>query len=295
MTSSAYFASGKDHRGENFPVASRLIRPELRAPVLAFYRFARAADDVADHAGVGAEEKLAQLARMEEGLRGELGASPEGEALCAVLQARGLTDQHALDLLEAFRRDVTKRRYADWAELMDYCRYSAAPVGRFVLDLHGETRTIWPANDALCTALQVINHLQDCAKDYRALDRVYIPLDELAVHDTSPEALGGTQALPALRQVIAGLARRAETLLDQSRPFAGQIADRRLALEVGVIQALAESLAARLVRRDPLSQRVHHHPVEVIGLALWGGLAVAIGRLGGTYGQKQSGLRGNRG
>lgn len=279
MTAAADFASGKGHRNENFPVASRLVRQELRAPVLAFYRFARAADDVADHATAGADEKMEQLARMEAALRGTAGANAEGEALHAVLQARELTDQHALDLLEAFRRDVNKRRYADWAELMDYCRYSAAPVGRFVLDLHGESRATWPLNDALCAALQVINHLQDCAKDYRAIDRVYIPLDVLAAEGIGVEALRETRASPALLTVISGLARRTNALLDQSRAFAGKIADRRLALEVGVIQALADSLAKRLERRDPLSQRVHHHPVEAIGLAAWGALGVAIGWL----------------
>ena len=295
MTGSADFASGKGHRDENFPVASRMVRPELRAPILAFYRFARAADDVADHPQAAAEEKLEQLARMEAGLRGQAGANPEGASLHAVLQARGLTDRHALDLLEAFRRDVTKRRYADWAELMDYCRYSAAPVGRFVLDLHGETSAIWPENDALFAALQVINHLQDCAKDYRTLDRIYLPLDVLAAHGTGAEALAAAQASPALRQVIEGLARRTNTLLEQSRPFAGEIADRRLALEVGVIQALAASLAARLTRRDPLSQRVHHHPVEAICLALRGGLGVAAGWLGRMGRQKQPGLRDRQG
>jgi squalene synthase HpnC len=287
MTGAADFASGKGHRDENFPVASRLVRPELRPAILAFYRFARAADDVADHAQAAPEEKLEQLARMEAGLRGQTGANPEGEALHAVLQARGLADRHALDLLEAFRRDVTKRRYADWAELMDYCRYSAAPVGRFVLDVHGEASTIWPANDALCTALQVINHLQDCAKDYRALDRIYIPLDALAAEGTGVESLAAARASPALRKAIEGLARRTSTLLDQSRPFAGEIADRRLALEVGVIQALAESLVIRLTRRDPLSERVHHHPLEAIGLALRGGLGVAIGWLGRMGRHKQ--------
>jgi squalene synthase HpnC len=291
---SADFASGKGHRDENFPVASLLIRRELRPPILAFYHFVRAADDVADHARASAEEKLAQLARMEESLRGRDNVNPEGTALYAVLQERGLTDRHALDLLEAFRRDVTKQRYADWAELMDYCRYSAAPVGRFVLDLHGESSAIWPANDALCVALQVINHLQDCAKDYRALDRVYLPLDVLAGHGTGPEALAGTQGSPSLRQVIAELARRTETLLDQSRPFASKIADRRLALEVGVIQALAENLAARLRRRDPLSERVRHHAVESACLAIRGGLGVATGWLGWTGGQ-QSRLRGRQG
>ena len=277
----ADFASGKGHRDENFPVASWLVRRDLRAPILAFYRFARAADDVADHPQAGERQKLDQLARMEAALRGDAGANEEGAALREVLQQRGVTDQHALDLLEAFRRDVTKRRYADWPELMDYCRYSAAPVGRMVLDLHGEPTTLWPANDALCTALQVINHLQDCAKDYRALDRVYVPLDALAAEGETVEALSAAQASPGLRRTIEALANRTGSLLEQSRAFAGGIADRRLALEVGVIQALAEDLVVRLTRRDPLSERVHHRPVEAVGLSLRGALGVMIGWIGG--------------
>ena len=226
-----------------------------------------------------ADQKLEQLARMEAALRGN-GGNAEGTALRAVLQAHDLTDQHALDLLEAFHRDVTKRRYADWAELMDYCRYSAAPVGRFVLDLHGEATTLWPANDALCTALQVINHLQDCGKDHRTLDRVYIPLDALAAQGATVDDLAATHASPALLRTIEGLAGRTLGLLEQSRGFAPAIADRRLALEVGAIQALAEDLTARLLRRDPLSQRVHHRPVEAAGVSLRGAFKVAIGWLG---------------
>jgi squalene synthase HpnC len=294
VTGAADFASGKGHRDENFPVASQLVRAELRPTILAFYRFARAADDVADHATADAAQKLAELDRLEAGLRGEAGVSEEGTRLRSALQARNLTDRHALDLLEAFRRDVTKRRYADWAELMDYCRYSAAPVGRFVLDLHGEQPALWPLNDALCAALQVINHLQDCAKDYRELDRVYVPLDELGGGGLGVETLGERKASPALRNVIMGLARRTGILLDQSRPFADCIADRRLALEVGVIQALAESLVRRLERRDPLSERVHHRPVEAAGLALCGGLGVALKRLGRMFGSRQPSLHGQR-
>lgn len=295
MTGAADFASGKGHRDENFPVASRLVRAELRPTILAFYRFARAADDVADHETAEPGHKLAQLDGLEAGLRGQAGASPEGETLRLALQERGLTDRHALDLLEAFRRDVTKRRYADWSDLMDYCRYSAAPVGRFVLDLHGEPSALWPLNDALCAALQVINHLQDCAKDYRGLDRVYIPLDALSLRGLGVEALAAPQASPALRDAIAELAGRTATLLDQSRSFADRIADRRLALEVGVIQALAESLTRRLGQRDPLSQRVHHRPVEAAGIALRGALGVALRRAGRLGGAKQPSLHGGRG
>ena len=156
---------------------------------------------------------------MEAALLGTA-ANAEGTALRAVLDEHGLTDQHALDLLEAFRRDVTKKRYADWAELMDYCRYSASPVGRFVLDVHGESRDLWPANDALCTALQVINHLQDCGKDYRALDRVYLPLDALAAQGATVDDLAATHASPALLRTIEALAGRTADLLEQSRGFA---------------------------------------------------------------------------
>ena len=295
MTGAADFASGKGHRDENFPVASLLVRRELRAPILAFYRFARAADDVADHPTATPAEKLAELAHLEAGLRGQVETSAEGGDLHRVLQARGLSDRHALDLLEAFRRDVTKRRYADWAELMDYCRCSASPVGRFVLDVHGESQALWPANDALCNALQVINHLQDCAEDYRALARVYLPLDVLAGHGTTPEALAAAAASPALLAAVSDLARRTANLLEQSRAFAGQIVDRRLALEVGVIQALAENLASRLMRRDPLSQRVHHNGPETISLALRGASGVAIGWLMRPLRPQRSKLGGRHG
>jgi hydroxysqualene synthase len=278
VSSAAAFASGKGHRDENFPVASWLVRRELRAAMLAFYRFARAADDVADHPHADADRKLEQLAQMEAALRGG-GGNAEGSSLRAVLEARDLTDQHALDLLQAFRHDVTKKRYADWAELMDYCLYSAAPVGRFVLDLHGERTTLWPANDALCAALQVINHLQDCGWDRRTLDRVYIPLDALAAHGATVGDLSATHASPALRRTLEDLTCRAVDLLEKSRCLASTIVDRRLALEVGAIQALAESLAARLARRDPLSERVHHRPMEAVGLSLRGAFRVAVGWL----------------
>ena len=294
MTDAAALASGKGRENENFPVASHLIRPELRPTVFAFYRFARLADDVADHPSASADEKFARLAGLEAGLRGEAGGDPAGTALRSALEERGLTDEHALDLLVAFRRDVTKRRYEDWVELMDYCRYSAAPVGRFMLAVHGESRMLWPANDALCTALQVVNHLQDCAKDYRALDRVYIPQDALAARGADTEALGESRATPALREVIGDLARRTTALLAGSREFADQIADRRLALEVGVIQALGESLAVRLSHRDPLSQRVHHHPIEMIGLAIRGGFGVAVRRLRRKGLSRRTGPNGTR-
>jgi squalene synthase HpnC len=264
----ADLASGKGHTDENFPVASFLVAPKYRAPILAFYRFARIADDVADSASTPPAQKLALLETMRATLAGESDANPEALALRQVQDQRGLTAQHGLDLLEAFRRDVTKLRYDDWADLLDYCRYSAAPVGRFVLDVHGESRETWPANDALCSALQVINHLQDCAKDYRELDRVYLPQDRLRAAGITVKTLEMPSAVPALKAVIDGLARDTAALLDQSRPFAGMVKDTRLKLEVAVIQGLAEDLNRRLLARDPLSQRVHHSKPQAAVLAL---------------------------
>jgi len=258
--------SGKGHHDENFPVASYLIAPKARGPILAFYRFARFADDIADNATASQSDKLKLLEDMRRSLVGESSTSPEALTLRHVLSERGLSGEHALDLLEAFRRDVTKLRYRDWAELMDYCRYSAMPVGRFVLDVHGESRDTWPANDALCAALQVINHLQDCAKDYRDLNRVYIPQDALKENGLDVTALALAKASPALGCVITGLAAKNGALLQESCRFAGLIRDVRLALEVDLIQTLAEDLNAMLASRDPLSEKVHHSKARVASL-----------------------------
>jgi squalene synthase HpnC len=277
MSAVAELQSGKGHKDENFPVASVLIAPQHRPPVLAFYHFVRAADDVSDNPSATPEEKLALLEQMRASLTGESDAVREGVALRTILAERGLSPVHALDLLEAFRRDCTKLRYQSWDELIDYCRYSAMPVGRFVLDVHGEPQSLWPANDALCAALQVINHLQDCGKDYRELNRVYIPEPLLA--GIGVEALARDKASAALAEVIAGLARRNAELLTVSRPFSQAIKDGRLALEVDLIQTLADDLNRLLMTRDPLSEAVHHSKWNVVGLFLKRFPAFALMRL----------------
>jgi len=270
MTSAAAYASGKGHADENFPVASHLIAPRHREPILAFYRVARLADDVADNPAAPPKEKLARLREIEDSLTGVSQACPEAVALHHVLASRGLGWVHMLDLLEAFRRDVTKPRYDTWDELMDYCRYSAVPVGRFVLDVHGEARSTWPASDALCAALQVINHLQDCAKDYRDLDRVYLPQETLRGFGASVDMLAALQASPGVAATIRALAKQTRGLLTISRPLAAEVKDLRLSLEIGAIQRLAESLNQRLASRDPLSDAVHHSPAEALAMGVLG-------------------------
>ncbi len=276
--SAAPLASGKGHRDENFPVASWILKPAHRAPVMAFYHFARAADDVADNSAARADEKLALLGAMRATLAGTSEANPEALALRAVLSAHGLPAQHGLDLLTAFERDCTVSRYESWDALIGYCRVSAMPVGRYVLDVHGEDHATWGANDALCAALQIINHVQDCGKDFRALNRVYLPLDMLAAAGASVDDLGRARATPALRTAITQMAVRTDTLLADSAAFAAHIRDRRLAAEVAVIHRLALSLNARLKRRDPLAERVHHRRHEAAGLAALAILGQVFGR-----------------
>lgn len=257
MTVDGKYKSGKSERDENFPVASRVIAPRHRAPILAFYRFARAADDAADHPTLDAQSKLSILDALEATLLGRSNAAADALALREQLRLRSLSAQHALDLLKAFRQDVAKNRYGTWDELLDYCRYSAMPVGRFVLDVHGEPKSTWQHSDALCTALQIINHLQDCGKDYRKIDRVYVPLDDLSARGLSVRDLGGPKASPELRACLQSLAAKTEAMLPEAALLPSSVADLRLAVETSVIVALARKLIGLLKTRDPLAENVH--------------------------------------
>lgn len=279
MNDSAQLRSGKGSRDENFPVASWLIKRRYRPVILAFYEFVRVADDIADHPTLGAAEKLARLDRLEASLLVNGGEEPEGVALRAMLRQHSLPVRHAQDLLNAFRQDVTKLRYANWGELIDYCSRSAMPVGRFVLDVHGEPDSTWAASDALCAALQIINHLQDCAADYRKLDRVYIPLDALAANGIGVEALADDRASPALRDCLRTLVTRTTALLQQSLGLDAAVSDARLAMEISVIQSLASRLLEILRRRDPLSEPVHLTKTEALATAIGSGARALLRRL----------------
>lgn len=281
MTVDTGYKSGKSERDENFPVASLFVAPRFRAPILAFYRFARAADDAADSPSLDAKSKLAILSALEDTLLGRSDDASDALPLRSELRERGLAAQHALDLLKAFRQDVTKTRYGTWAELIEYCRYSAMPVGRFVLDVHGEARSTWPASDALCTALQIINHLQDCGKDYRELDRVYVPLDALAEHGTAAAALAQPMASPKLLACLHGLADRTAGLIPEASLLPRSVADLRLSVETSVIVALARKLLDRLKTRDPLTDHVHLSKPRAASIAARAAATALVGRAAG--------------
>ncbi len=254
--------SGKDRADENFPVGSLLIRRDLRTHVHAFYAFARNADDIADSPSLAADEKVARLDIMEDVLLGRRdGGSPSALRLRDSLTVTGVTPRHSLDLLIAFRRDATKLRYADWEELYDYCRYSAMPVGRHVLDLHGEDRATYVPSDALCTSLQVLNHMQDCTKDLAALDRCYLP-------GVSVDELRGAASSPALRQAFDELLDRVDAMNATATGLPRSTRSRRLRLETAVIVGLAHRLARRLRHGDPIARRIGLTRGDAVGSVL---------------------------
>jgi phytoene/squalene synthetase len=151
------------------------------------------------------------------------------------------------------------------------------PVGRFVLDVHGESTATWPASDAVCAALQINNHLQDCGKDFRELDRVYIPRDALARHGASVEELGSPRASAALLACLHEIADKNEALLHEGDALELQVADGRVACEIAVIQTYARQIVQLLKARDPLSERVHLSKAAMAGFSLRG-IAGAIWR-----------------
>jgi len=288
MTSAAELRSGKTHRDENFPVASWIIHPRHRSLILAYYNFVRTADDIADHASLAADEKLRYLDLLEAELLGNGDSQKEAVNLRNALAERAMSPRHAQDVLVAFRMDVTKLRYENWDEVIHYCRYSAMPVGRFMLDVHGENTSTWTASDALCAGLQINNHLQDCAKDYKNLNRVYLPRDALAASGAAVEMLGEAKSPPALLQCLQALAVRTQSLLGESRMLSAEVKDTRLGIEISVIQAFADRIVRMLQVRDPLSERVHLSPTELLFHSLGGIGGEVMRRLAGRHPSSKS-------
>ena len=277
QTSAIRVAPSKGAGGENFPVGSWLLPARLRPHVALFYEVVRAADDIADHPGLDADEKITRLAAFDAALAGA-GQVPADCAVAARLAADmamiGVPVAHARNLLAAFKQDATKNRYDDWEDLLGYCRLSANPVGRFLLDLHGEAGAGHAASDALCTALQIINHLQDCQTDYRDLDRVYLPLDLFAAAGIGVEALDRSAAGPAMRRVLDRVLDGVDALVATARPLASTIQHTGMRREASVIVALAEALANELRRRDPLAERVELTAIQKLA-CIAGGLVRA--------------------
>lgn len=250
--------SGKDAAYENFPVGSWLLPAHLRPHIAVFYAYARAIDDIADNPDLSADEKISRLSGFAAAVEGATDepAFATAHRMRRSLSETGVPVQHCLDLIAAFKQDAVKLRYKDWDDLMGYCVLSAAPVGRYLLDLHGGSRDGYGPSDALCMALQVINHLQDCREDYLRLDRVYLPLDWLEQEGAVVADLAATSSSPELRRVLDLSLGATSNLMVEARRLPLGLKSRRLALESGAIVAIAERLIKLLRNRDPLAERV---------------------------------------
>lgn len=251
--------SGKGAKDENFPVGSFLLPKRLRPHVATYYAFARAIDDIADNESLSDSEKIKRLKAFDAALRGEAGYGAEYEkahALRESMRATGVSTIHGSDLVAAFVQDCEKRRYQSWDELLGYCRLSANPVGRYLLDLHGEDKRGYRYSDALCTILQITNHLQDCGDDRRSLDRVYVIEPWLAEARGGIADLDQPSASPALRRAMDRMLDGCEALMADARALPAALKSRHLAMESAVIVNLAGRLIAILRKGDPLATRV---------------------------------------
>lgn len=249
----------KDISYENFPVGSWLLPRGLRPHVKCFYQFARTADDIADSVVLSAEEKITTLDQLGEALICENtrnSVSNTAHNMRRSLANTGVTPKHCLDLLAAFRQDAIKVRYRDWSELIGYCTLSAVPVGRYLIDLHGGSRDGYDAADALCKALQIINHLQDCREDYNNLNRVYLPLDWMNLEGASLDMLSAKQTSQQLRSVFARVIIKTNALLLRASLLPCGLKSRRLALESGAILEVAKRLLRLIELHDPLVRRI---------------------------------------
>ncbi|GBQ13364.1 squalene/phytoene synthase family protein [Swaminathania salitolerans] len=256
--------SRKGAEDENFPVGSLLFARRNRAHVTAYYNFARVIDDMVDNAELSPEAKIARLRAMEAVLRGEREAPHRADAQTAVVLRRHLLEtgvplETAADLITAFCQDAVKNRYASWEELLGYCRYSANPVGRFLLLLHGEDDCTLPLSDALCSALQVLNHLQDVTADLKLLDRSYLPQDYLDSAGAQIDDVLLARSKPGLRRVFDRLLDEVDILNDRASVLPGLVRDRRMRAYCAVVLGLSRRLASRLRRDDPVASRVKLH------------------------------------
>lgn len=271
--------SGKGSGDENFPVGSFLLPARLRPHVARFYAYARAIDDIADNPKLEPQDKIDRLTGFAEAIEGGHADDPRyvtAHRCRASLLETGVTTRHCLDLIAAFKQDAVKLRYDDWSDLMGYCNLSASPVGRYLLDLHGEARSGYPFSDALCNALQVLNHLQDCQEDYRNMNRVYLPQDWMRAEGAAVEELDGRQSSPGLRRVIDRCLTGTETLLVEARKLPGALHDSRLAMESEAIVRIAVKLTKALGANDPVSGRVQLNKLQFLGCCAFGALSVLL-------------------
>ena len=244
---------------ENFPVASKLLPAALRDPVSAIYAFARIADDIADEGDFSPQQRLDGLKQhgqeLERALAGETDLAPVFIAAADSIVRHKLDKQHFHDLLTAFGMDISTHRYASFAEILTYCRYSANPVGRLLIQLAGKDNLInQQYSDAICTALQLINFQQDIEQDLLENDRIYLPQDEMQAAGIDEQQLKDRVNNPVLLAFMRKQYLRADKMLLSGYPLVNVLGGR-LGLEIRVTVLSAHRVARRLMRQKDIYSR----------------------------------------
>ncbi len=258
--------SGKNAAYENFPVGSWLLPARLRQHIATFYAFARTIDDIADSTTLSAEEKIDRLDGFARHLNDDIEEPGYDKAVSMrkSLVATRIPVTHCMELVAAFKQDATKQRYESWNDLLAYCRLSAAPVGRYLIDLHDGCRDNYASSDALCSALQIINHLQDMGDDYRQLDRVYMPTDWISDAGVTDHDFAEARCSPGVRQITDRALDGTGVLLGEAKGVSRKILSTRLSMEASVILKIADALCKKLRMRDPLARRVVLRKPELV-------------------------------
>ena len=255
--------SEKNITSENFPVASWIIPKSLRNDIVTLYNFARTADNIADNPKLSDTIKLAKLDQFDSAISASSVNRNQPLAIRDMifsLKKTGINISYCINLITAFKQDISKNRYKTWLELINYCQLSAAPIGRYLIDLNGGFITpdnnYYKHSDALCTALQILNHLQDCKDDLNELDRVYIPEDIMAACNTSIKDLKANRSTPEFQICKIEIIDRVDKLIYDSEQLPNKLKSKRLAIETCVIINIARALSKKLRIHDPLVFRI---------------------------------------
>lgn len=241
----------KTAKDEQFPV-KQLVPASLRPLVDTYYQAAREADDIADNPCLQQDEKLRRLAAVREAFLQPSAADdmPGIRRLGKLFVAENLDASLFLDLLTAFERDAAVRPVRIWEELMDYCRYSAAPVGRFILAVHDEAPSAILPAEQLCIVLQMINHLGDIKQDLSRLGRCYIPQDMMQKYGVRPSDFGLNYTSSAVRELLDEILSRTGAMLKEAALLSVLIRNFRLRFNICVILSLTNSVLQKYKRTD---------------------------------------------
>ena len=257
---------------ENFPVASFWLPPRARNNILILYDFLRGADDISDNPKLEAQERKEALDAIVDAFHSHRKQvlPPWAKRYYELVNRGQLRAYHGDLLLQAFMQDTQKTRYQNWAELIGYCSKSAAPVGRAVLELCQERDADIEASDALCSVLQIINHIQDMKDDFQQLDRIYLPQDWMKLHKVSEAMLAKGDMSLELRALMNHILDECDAMVEASRPIISSIQSTRLRIQIATIWQIAKALIEQLRHNDPLAQKVKLSKQQQFGCLIRG-------------------------